>query len=138
MTAKADVVAIVEVISVQDTGRTQGHPSLRPRLPVVEMEAELRVLAWLKPSAAVDSAPNMLRLMYFRHDMEQWRQERASQPRTSPALVNSSSTLQLTPGSTRYLAFLSRAVDGRYEPLSGHMFPTTSLLRLCEGDHGPC
>jgi hypothetical protein len=72
LTAKADIVAIVEVISARDAGRTQSHPSLRPRLPVVEMEAELRVLAWLKPSAGSEPSPSTLRLMYFRHDMEQW------------------------------------------------------------------
>lgn len=139
LTAKADVVAIVEVISVQDTGRTQGHPTLRPRLPAVEMEAELRVVAWLKPSAGSDPAPNMLRLRYFRHDMEQWQREHPSAAGGSPpALVNSGSTLRLTPGRTQYLAFLSRAADGRYEPLSGHTFPTTSLRRLCEADQGSC
>ena len=63
LTEKADIVAIVDVISAQDTGRTQRHPSLRSRLPVVEMEAELRVLAWLKPSAGSNSAPNTLRLV---------------------------------------------------------------------------
>jgi hypothetical protein len=135
LTAKADIVAIIEVISVQDTGRTQSHPSLRPRLPAVEIEAELRVLAWLKPSASSDS--DTLSLVSFRHDMEQWRREHPS-PTGAHALVNSGSTLQLTPGRTRYLAFLSRAADGRYEPLSGHTFPTTSLLRLCEADQKPC
>lgn len=136
LTAKADIVAIVEVISTRDMGRTQS-PSLRPRLPVVEMEAELRVLAWLKPSAGSERSPNTLRLTYFRHDVEQWRRENPS-PRGAPprGLVNSGSTLQLT--STRYLAFLSRAADGRYQPLSGHTFPTTSLLRLCEADQRPC
>lgn len=138
LTAKADIVAIVEVISVQDTGRTQSHPSLSPRLPVAEMEAELRVLAWLKPSAASDSAPSTLRLMYFRHNVEQWRREHAQPNGALPALVNLGSTLQLTPGRTRYLAFLSRSADGHYEPLSGHTFPTTSLLRLGEGDRGRC
>ena len=121
LTTKADVVAIVEVISVRETGRTQGHPTLRPRLPVVEMEAELRVLAWLKASAASDPALNMLRLVYFRLEGE-----------PVPALVSAGSTLRLTPGRTEYLAFLARAADGRYEPLSGHTFPTTSLRRLCE------
>lgn len=139
LTAKADIVAIVEVITTRDTGRTQSHPSLRPRLPVVEMEAELRVVAWLKPSAGSESSPNTLRLMYFRHDMEQWRRENPSPPGVPPpALVNSGSTLQLTPSRTRYLAFLSRATDGRYQPLSGHTFPTMSLLRLCEADQRPC
>lgn len=139
LTAKADIVAIVEVISTRDTGRTQSHPSLRPRLPVVEMEAELRVLAWLKPLAGSEPSPNTLRLMYFRPDMEQWRRENPSPPGAPPpGLLNAGSTLQLTPRPARYLAFLSHATDGRYEPLSGHTFPTTSLLRLCKADRRPC
>ena len=32
---------------MNDTGRRQSHRSLCPHLPVVEMEAELHVLAWL-------------------------------------------------------------------------------------------
>ena len=138
LTAKADVVAIVEVISTRDTGRAQSHPSLQPRLPVVEMESELRVLALLKASVGGEK-PDTLRLMYFRHDMEQWQRENPSPPGTPPrGLVNAGSTLQIPPSPTRYLAFLARTSDGRYQPLSGHTFPTTSLLRLCESDQRPC
>jgi hypothetical protein len=52
LTAKADVVVIVEIVTTRDTKGTN-HPSLRPALPVVEMEAELRVLAWLRELVAV-------------------------------------------------------------------------------------
>jgi len=138
LTAKADVVAIVEVIATRDTGRTQS-PSLSPRLPAVEMEAELRVLAWLKPSGGIQPSPNTLRLIYFRNDVEQWRRENPPPPGTPPrGLVNSGSTLHLMGARARYLAFLSRAADGRYQPLSGHTFPTTSVLRLCEADQERC
>jgi hypothetical protein len=62
LTAKADVVAVVEVIASRDTGRTHS-PSLSPRLPAVEMEAELRVLAWLKPAGGIQSSSNTLHLI---------------------------------------------------------------------------
>ncbi len=138
LTAKADMIAIVEVISTRDTGRTQSHPSLQPRLPVVEMESELRVLALLKAPLNGEK-PDTLRLMYFRHDMEQWHRENPSPPGTPPrGLFNAGSTLQIAPSRTRYLAFLAPTSDGRYQPLSGHTFPTTSLLRLCEADRSPC
>ena len=140
LTAKADMIAIVEVISTRDTGRTQVHPSLQPRLPVVEMESELRVLALLKPPVSGEK-PETVRLYYpFRHDMEQWQRENPSPSGTPPrGLVETrGSTLQIPPSPTRYLAFLARTSDGRYQPLSGHTFPTTSLLRLCENDQRPC
>jgi hypothetical protein len=138
LTAKADVVAVVEVVRTRDTGRTQSHPSLHPRLPVVEMEAELRVLALLKASVTSEATPDTLRLMYFRPDIEQWQRENPSPPGTPPrGLVNGGSALQLTPSRTWYLAFLSRTPDGRYRPLSGHTFPTKSLLRLSESDQRP-
>lgn len=138
LTAKADVVVIVEVVATRDTKRTH-NLSLHPPMPVVEMEAELRVLAWLKPSAGGAPLPSTLRLTYFRHDEEQWQRENPSTPDAPPrGLVNSGSTLRLTGNRTRYLAFLSRASDGRYQPLSGQTFPTTSLLRLCEADARTC
>ena len=138
LTAKADVIAIVEVIGTRDTGRTQSHPSLQPRLPVVEMESELRMLALLKAPAAGEKL-DTLRLMYFRLDMEQWQRENPTLPGMPPrGLVNAGSTLQIAPSPTRYLAFLTRIADGQYEPLSGHGFPTTSLLRLCESTRKPC
>ena len=57
--------------------------------------------------------------------------ENPSPPGTPPrGLVNAGSTLQIPPSPTRYLAFLARTSEGRYQPLSGHTFPTTSLLRL--------
>ena len=137
LTAKADAVAIVEVVTTRDTKRTH-HPSLRPPLPVVEVEAELRVLAWLKPPASA-APPSTLRLSYFRRDEEQWQRENPATPDgPPPGLVNAGSTLVLTAGRSRYLAFLSRASDGRYQPLSGQTFPATSLLRLCEADGGTC
>lgn len=131
LAAMADTVAIVEVITTRDTGRTLSHPTLEPRLPVVEMEAELRVLAWLKPTDRSEAAPQMLRLMYFRHDFEQWQRENPSPSGAPPVgLVNAGSPLQLVPGRTRYLAFLSRTADGRYEPLSGHTFPNRPRATL--------
>ena len=138
LTEKADLIAMVEVINTRDTGRTQSHPSLQPRLPVVEMESELRVLALLKAPVSGEK-PDTLRLMYFRHDMEQWQRENPSPPGTPPrGLVNAGSALQIPPSRTRYLAFLVRTSDGRYQPLSGPTFPTTSLLRLCESNQRPC
>lgn len=138
LAARADVVAVVEVAATRDTGRTSNHPSLRPRLPVVEMEADLRVLAWLKPSGPPDPASRAVTLLYFRHAVESGSREPSSQPGTAPrGLVNAGTTLQLETGRSRYLVYLSRTADGRYEPLSGHTFPTTSVLRLCESDR-PC
>ena len=138
LTAKADAVVIVEVVATHDTKRTH-HPSLRPTLPVVEVEAELRVLAWLKPPAGPAPPPSVLRLSYVRHDEERWRRENPATADAPPrGLVNAGSTLVLTAGRSRYLAFLSRGPDGRYQPLSGQTFPATSLLRLCEADGKTC
>ena len=138
LSAKADAVAIVEVVATRDTTRTS-HPSLRPPLPVVEVEAELRVLAWLKPPASAAPLLSTLRLSYFRRDEERWQRENPATADGPPrGLVNGGSTLVLTAGRTRYLAFLMRASDGRYQPLSGQTFPATSLLRLCEADGGTC
>ena len=138
LTAKADAVVIVEVVTTRDTKRTH-HPSLHPPLPVVEVEAELRVLAWLKPLAGPAPLPSTIRLSHFRRDEEQWQREN---PATSDApprgLVNAGSTLVLTGGRSRYLAFLSRGSDGRYQPLSGQTFPATSVLKLCEADGRNC
>ena len=135
---KADAVVIVEVVTTRDMRRTH-QPSLRPPLPVVEVEAQLRVLAWLKHPAGTAPFPSMLRLSYFRHDEEQWQRENPAPPDGPPrGLVNAGSTLVLTAGRTRYLAFLMRASDGRYQPLSGQTFPATSLLRLCDADDRTC
>ena len=138
LTAKADAVAIVEVVTTRDTKRTH-HPSLRPPLRVVEVEAELRVLAWLKPLASAAPLPSTLRLSYFRRDEEQWQRENPATADGPPrGLVNAGSTLVLSGGRSRYLAFLSRTSDGRYQPLSGQTFPATSVLRLCEADRQEC
>jgi hypothetical protein len=138
LTAKAHAVVIVEVVATRDTKRTH-HPSLRPMLPVVEVEVEIRVLAWLKPPAGSAPLPSTLRLSYFRRDDEQWRRENPTTADAPPrGLVNAGSTLALTGGPSRYLAFLSREPDGRYRPLSGQTFPATSLLRLCEADGQNC
>jgi hypothetical protein len=138
LTAKADAVVIVEVVATRDTTRTH-HPALRPPLPVVEVEAELRVLVWLKPLAGPAPPPSTLRLSYFRHGAEQWQRENAATADGPPrGLVNAGSSLVLTAGRSRYLAFLSRGSDGRYQPLSGQTFPATSVLRLCAADGGTC
>ena len=69
LTEKADAVVSVEVATTRDTKRTH-HPSLRPPLPVVAVEAELRVLAWLKPPAGPAPLPSILRFSYFRGTQE--------------------------------------------------------------------
>ena len=138
LAAKADIVAIVQVAAARDTGRRQSHPELTPDLPVVEMEADLLVLACLKAPESAD-AGRSIRLTYFRHDVEQWQRENESPPGVAPrVVVNGGSTLQLERGRSRYLVFLSRRPDGRYEPISGHTFPTTSVLRLCESGQKTC
>lgn len=138
LTAQADAVVIVEVVTTRDTKRTH-HPSLHPPLPVVEVEAELRVLVWLKPPASAAPFRPTLRLSYFRRGDEQWQRENPAPPVGPPlGLVNAGSTLVLTAGRIRYLAFLTRSSDGRYQPLSGQTFPAASLLRLCEAHGGAC
>ena len=44
LTSASDLVLVAKVVETHDTGRTTIHPGLRPDLPVVEMETELRVL----------------------------------------------------------------------------------------------
>ena len=139
--AKADVVAVVAVAEIRDTERRTAHPELQPRLPVIELEASLRVLTLFKaPMSTESSAPETLTLMFLRHDMEQWRREQQSPPGAPPpGLMNAGSQLHLETGAGhQYLVYLSRRADGRYEPLSGHTFPTDSVYRLCEAHQRPC
>lgn len=139
--AKADIVAVVAVDAVGETGRRMAHPSLQPRLPVIEMEARLQVLTLLKaPASRESSTPDTLMLVFLRLDMEQWRRQQQSPPGAPPpGLLNTGSQLHLETGTShQYLVYLARRADGRYEPLSGATFPTASVFRLCEAHQRPC
>lgn len=122
--AKADLVVIAEPIATKDTGRRTAHPSLKPDLPVVELETELKVLTTLKGQ----SEPT-IRLKHYRIDMDEWRRRNGG----NAGLVNAGSELSFdatTGQKPAYLLFVIDTNDGRFEPLSGHTFPTETVFRL--------
>jgi len=127
-TAKADLIVIAEPIATKATGRRTVHPSLQPDLPVIELETELQVLVTLKGQVGP-----VVRLKHYRIDMDEWNRRNASKS----GLVNRGSELTFVTSKERkdpYLLFLTRTDDGRFEPLSGHTFPTDTVYRLSEGD----
>ena len=130
--SKADLVVIAELRSTTDTGRRTDHPQLRPALPVIEMESEFEVLTVLKSDAReTPAAGPRVRLKYYRHDWDRWQREHPPQPGLPPkGVVNTGSTLTLTPGQGLYLLFLAKRPDGAYEPLSGQTFAADSVYRL--------
>lgn len=122
--SKADLIAIAEPIATKDTGRRTAHPSLKPDLPVIELETEFKVLTTLKGQ----SGPN-IRLKHYRIDMEEWRRRHGE----NAGLVNAGSELSFdatTGPKPAYLLFVIDTNDGRFEPLSGHAFPTETVFRL--------
>lgn len=129
--AKADLVVVGRVTAVRDTGRVVPHPNLRPALPMIEMEADVASELVLKDVAgALGAAPTERRLVlkYYRRDAEGWKVP--SSPTGVPgSVLNGGSTLKLEARRDPYILFLKR--DGeRYEPLSGHTFPTDSVFLL--------
>jgi hypothetical protein len=122
--AKADLVVIAEPIATKDTGRRTVHPSLRPDLPVIELETELKVLTTLKGQ----SEP-VIRLKHYRIDMDEWRRRNGAEA----GLVNAGTHLSFDAPKERppaYVLFLTATDGGRFEPLSGHTFPTETVFRL--------
>jgi hypothetical protein len=135
--AKADLVVIAELRDTTDTGRRMNHPELRPAFPVIEMQSEFEILAVLKATAPDTSLPSAVgtrvRVMYYRHDMDQWRRDHPPEPGLPPpGVVNTGSSLNFTAGEGPYLLFLAKGSNGLYEPLSGHTFPTDSVYLLRE------
>jgi hypothetical protein len=133
--AKADVVVIAELRDTKDTGRQTNHPELRPAFPVIEMQSEFEILAVLKPNARDTSVPSAvgprIRVMYYRHDWDQWRRDHPPEPGLPPpGVVNTGSSLAFTAVDGPYLLFLAKGSNGLYEPLSGHTFPTDSVYLL--------
>jgi hypothetical protein len=123
--AKADLVVVAEFVKTTDTGRKVAHPGLKPGFPMVEMQSEFRVALVMKG----DVTP--VALMHYRHDMDQWRLDHPQEPGKPPqGVVNAGSALSFSAGREQYLMFLKRLPDGRYEPLSGHVFPTDSVFVL--------
>ncbi len=132
--AKADVVVIGRVTAIRDTGRVVPHPSLKPALPMVEMEADVAIELLLKGGAAAPgTAPNLrsLVLKYYRRDIQGWTSPPTADGVRLGGMLNGGSTLKLEAGREPYVMFLKR--DGeRYEPLSGHTFPTDSVYLMSQ------
>lgn len=129
--AEADLVVVADIIETRDTGRKARHPSLSPRLPVVELESDLRVLGVFKgelPGSTGSTATRIV-LHHYRFDREQWLRENPPGPDgVPPGLANGGTQLQFDQ-SGPYLLFLIRTERG-YEPVSGHTFPTESAFGL--------
>lgn len=131
LTDKADAIVIAEPRQTTAARRTD-HPDFQPRLPVLELTTTLAILSVIKPvQAATGAIGSELRLLHYRVDLEEWRRMRPAKPDEPPAgLVNAGSTLRFEDDKGPYLLFLKRAGDDRYEPLSGHVFPTDSVFLL--------
>ena len=72
-----------------------------------------------------------IRLLHYRIDWEEWRRQNPAKPgEPPPSVVNVGSTLDFRHRDRSYLLFLRRLADERYEPLSGHTFPTDSVYLL--------
>jgi hypothetical protein len=124
LTARADLVAIAQHVSTEDTGR-RPHPDLTPDTAVAEMRTELRVLQVLK-----GTGPNQLRpgaTILLRH----YRRLPGA------GVLNGGSTLEFGAAARPYLVFLTRQADGSYEPLSGHTFSADSIFLLGRSDQLP-
>ena len=131
LTAKADLVAIVEVIATEDTGRRREHPELKPDLPVVEQVTTMRLLSVLKANPPVVSSGSPIRLRHYRIDEVEWKRRNPPEPGLPPrGVVNVGSYLDFTREAGPCLTFLKRASDDVYEPLSGQTFPTNSVYLL--------
>ena len=132
LTAKADFVAIVEVMATEDTGRRREHPELRPDLPVVEWATTLKIQSVLKPNPPVVSAGVSVRLRHYRIDGAEWKRRNPPQPGlpVPGGVINSGSHLDFTREMGSDLVFLKRMSDNVFEPLSGQTFPTESVYLL--------
>jgi hypothetical protein len=122
--AKADLIVIADPIATKDTGRRTVHPSLRPDLPVIELETELKVLTTLK-----GQSDPVIRLKHYRIDMDEWRRRNGA----DSGLLNAGTQLSFDVASrqkTAFLLFLTPIDGGQFEPLSGHTFPTEAVFRL--------
>jgi hypothetical protein len=124
LATKADCVVIAEHLQTRDTGRRTMHPELKPAFPVVELESTFTVLAVLKPCVTQTSVAQDIKIRHY-----------APTPAEAARLINGGTTLNFTVGA-RYLMFLKLADGSRYEPLTGHSFPTDSVYRL-EGVTNP-
>ncbi len=120
---RADLVAIAECQSADDTGARYGHPGLTHAVPVQEWRAAFRIAAVVKahPTTGVGST---FGFAYLRFDYDKWRQ-------TDPTrgVVNAGTYLALKPGLT-YLLFLKARAVGVYEPVTGQVLPHGSVYLL--------
>jgi hypothetical protein len=122
-TAKADLIVIAQPIATTDTGRRTVHPSLHPDLPVIELETELKVLSTLK-----GQSDPVIRLKHYRIDMDEWKRRHGD-----AGFVNAGTHLSFDTAKNSkaaYLLFLTVTDGRRFEPLSGHTFPTDTVFRL--------
>lgn len=114
---ESDVVVIGAWQSSTDTGHHGPHPELG--YPVVEMRTAFEIEAILKNEGQSLAVGGSLRLKHYRRDWE----------RIKNGLVNGGSVLVFEQ-DRHYILFLAPAMDGLYEPRSGHTFPADSVLRL--------
>ena len=129
--AKADLVVIAEHLETVDTARRKNHPTLKPSLPVIELESAFNVLTVLSANGRDTGDVRQLRLKHYRIDADEWRRRHPPRPGLpAPGPVNAGSVLDFPEGSGPWLMFLKRGEGGTYEPLSGHTFPTESVFIL--------
>jgi hypothetical protein len=115
---KSDVVVIASWVGTTDTGIKTEITDLSPGLPVVEMNAEFKVLLIFK--GTVPSGP--VTLLHYRLDPDRMG--------GGGGCGNCGTQLDFSKGPSVYLLFLKHDPDNRYQPTSGQVFPDHSVMAL--------
>lgn len=127
----SDIVVIGKAVDVRDTGRRSTHRELRPGVPVIEMEADIHVLAVLKRPQMQEADVGRLVLHHYRLNLGEWRRQHPAASGQPPSgLLNAGEYLTLNSTEETYLFFLTRAGAGGWEPTTGHTFPNQSVFAL--------
>lgn len=116
--ALADCVVIADYVRTADTGRRTTGLEAKPGFSGVELETQFRVLAVLKGCAGETATGSTITLKHYRSEREDG--------------LNGPSRLDFTSQYSSYLMYLRLLGPGTFEPLSGHVTPTTSILRVAK------
>ena len=116
LASKSDVVIVATPVRTSDSG-TKTDITVLQGLPVVEMDTEFKLLLVLK-----GIVPDEFVLRHYRLDKENMK----------GACINCGTQLDFASADEprAYLLFLKSNPDGRYEPTSGQLFPTHSVLLI--------
>jgi hypothetical protein len=119
LTRRADCVVIAEAGETHSSGRTVVDPTATPAFfPFLEVDTSFDVRTVLKPCGRDVGILRTIRLRHFALD---------PQRPLSRGQINGGSWLDLTRGAA-YLLFLKRVDESVFEPLSGPVWPTDSVI----------